>query len=381
MPVTSRSPLLDFTRAALHGNATLVSTAPYQVVTGEQQWSYALSFPAVQIWGDEETEHASRTVIDVTVIRGTIGIGWTTATEDAYLTEKFVKPSRGRITLVLRRNDRPGRLIFRNAEPLGTRSEFVIHEIRVAPDEVRDTYPVYLRSRNFRDETRPPDGGTVVFDSEAAVQINRARLEWLESVALPVGGKRVLDAGAGVGHFARFYLDRGCVVTAIDGRPENIEALRSRQPHVDAYVADVQQDLTHLGQFEIVHCFGLLYHLESPIAALRNLHAVCGELLILETMVCDSSQPLALLADESSTANQALAGLGCRPTPSFIVLALNRVGFPHVYGATIRPRHPDFEFTWRDNLDVARDGHNLRSMFVATRNPLRDAHWVPLLDE
>jgi hypothetical protein len=121
-------------------------------------------------------------------------------------------------------------------------------------------------------------------------------------------------------------------------------------------VADVQaDDLASLGRLDIVHCFGLLYHLDSPVIALRRLHDVCGELLLLETMVCDSSAPMSILADEPGAVNQALAGLGCRPSPAFIVTALNRIGFRHIYGATTPPRHPDFSFEWRDNGDVVRD--------------------------
>ena len=41
-------------------------------------------------------------------------------------------------------------------------------------------------------------------------------------------------------------------------------------PIVSAYVADVQRfDLEPLGRVDVIHCFGLLYHLESPIAGLR----------------------------------------------------------------------------------------------------------------
>ena len=43
---------------------------------------------------------------------------------------------------------------------------------------------------------------------------------------------------------------------------------------------------------------------------------------------------VSIMADETKAANPALDGLGCRPSPSFIALALNRVGFRYVYGAS-----------------------------------------------
>jgi hypothetical protein len=102
--------------------------------------------------------------------------------------------------------------------------------------------------------------------------------------------------------------------------------------------------------------------------------------LLLETMVCDSAIPLMLLEDETKAASQALDGLGCRPSPPFVALALSRVGFRHVYGTIAPPAHADFQFEWRNSLDVRRDGHSLRSMFVASDAQVPDPTLVSLLD-
>src|SRR5262249_26013899 len=112
------------------------------------------------------------------------------------------------------------------------------------------------------------------------------------------------------------------------------------------------------------------YHLQDPVAGLRNLASACAGLLLLETLVTDSSRPLLTLADEPSTHNQALGGLGCRPSPSFVAMTLNRVGFPHVYAPAEPPDHGDFRFDWRAALSSARDGHPIRCVFVASREPL-----------
>jgi hypothetical protein len=88
-----------------------------------------------------------------------------------------------------------------------------------------------------------------------------------------------------------------------------------------------------------------------------------------------------VLADEPFTANQALGGLGCRPSPSFIAMTLDRIGFRHVYGTTQAPAHPDFQFEWKNNLDITREGHNLRCVFIASRNPIRGQSLVELVLE
>jgi SAM-dependent methyltransferase len=141
---------------------------------------------------------------------------------------------------------------------------------------------------------------------------------------------------------------------------------------VQAVVADVQSfDLTTLGRFDVIHCLGLLYHLDSPIAALRNMFRVCDGVLVLETMVMDASRPLLLIEDEPKTVNQALAGIGSRPSPAFVAMALNRVGFPHVYGLVEPPDHEDFRFESLNDGAWQRDAHPLRSMFVASLTGLQ----------
>jgi SAM-dependent methyltransferase len=220
-----------------------------------------------------------------------------------------------------------------------------------------------------------------VFDDSAADVINTARMDFIRGLDLPLQGRRVLDVGAGVGHFARMYADGGAQVVAVEGRPDNVRLLRERHPDVESHVGDVQEmSLEALGRFDIVHCFGLLYHLDSPVAALRRLVRVCDGVLLLETMVCDADVPVMILADETRSVNQALAGLGCRPSPAFVALALNRVGFRCVYGAAMPPEHPDFTFEWRRDLSVARNGRNLRCVFVASHRPISSERLYPFIE-
>jgi hypothetical protein len=128
-----------------------------------------------------------------------------------------------------------------------------------------------------------------------------------------------------------------------------------------------------------VFSYGLLYHLENPLQSLRNMESVCDELLLLETIICDHEMALVRMEDESTDVNQALGGIAGRPTPHYVVLALNRVGFPHVYAPVTPPEHEDFRFEWKNNLDCARDGHNLRCIFVASRKELKNPALLSLL--
>jgi SAM-dependent methyltransferase len=242
------------------------------------------------------------------------------------------------------------------------------------------SYPVKISARDLENETIPDGGGVETFDTAEATEINRARLEHLDSLGLDLSGKRVLDVGCGVGHLAQFFVDRSCEVLCVDGREENISRLRSRYPGLVAHsIANVEtESLSDFGTFDIVFCYGLLYHTENPIAALRNMASVGAELLLLETMICDHNLPLLRIEDETKAVSQGLRGLGSRPSPSFVVVALNRVGFKYVYTPKYPPEHHDFKFEWKNNLDTWRDGP-MRSVFIASRTMLDNPNLSILL--
>ncbi|HZE27240.1 MAG TPA: methyltransferase domain-containing protein [Terriglobales bacterium] len=243
-------------------------------------------------------------------------------------------------------------------------------------------YPVQVRRRVFQEERTRKHGGLEVFDTPAAIALNESRMTHLASLGLDLAGKRVLDVGAGVGHLAARLQQMGCSVTCVEGRTENVASMHSRYPQLEGYVANVENEaLSRFGRFHLVLSYGLLYHLENPIQSLRNMESVCEELLLLETIVCDHIQPLVRLDDESKDWNQALAGIAGRPSPHYVVLALNRAGFNHVYAPMTPPAHEDFRFEWKNNLDCARDGHNLRCIFVASRTQLKNPKLIPLLKD
>lgn len=215
--------------------------------------------------------------------------------------------------------------------------------------------------------------GTEIFENENAKRINTARMEHLENLALPLAGKRVLDVGCGIGHWTDFFLKKNCSLVSIDARQENIDLFRSRHPLVESHVLNIESNSGgDLGIFDIVFCYGLFYHLENPVVALRNMASVCGGILLLETLVMDHELPLCQIVDESLSANQALGGLGHRPTPGYVVFLLNRAGFNFIYTPKIPPHHPDFEFEWKNNLETTRAGRNLRCIFVASKNELKN---------
>jgi FkbM family methyltransferase len=241
-------------------------------------------------------------------------------------------------------------------------------------------YPISVGPVPLYPAAARPGDGVECFDTPEALELNQARVDHLRALELPLRGKRVLDVGCGVGHLAQFFVGQGCDVLCVDARKENIERLGELYPGLKARVFDVERDsFEDLGRFDIVFAYGVIYHLEDPFRALRNLAGVCDDLLLLETMVADHPLPLVRMAEETSTSNQAMRNVGSRPTPSFVALALRSAGFRHIYGPRTPPAHRDFRFTWTGDLSDSRGGHLLRCTFVASRTPLTNPSLVDLL--
>src|SRR3990170_4576712 len=141
-----------------------------------------------------------------------------------------------------------------------------------------------------------------------------------------------LDAGCGVGYFSSFLRERGFKVVAFDGRADNVAEARRRNPEIDFRVADVESpEIFGFGAFDLVLCFGLLYHTENPFRVLRNLHAVTRSLLAIETMCFSGRSPALFLRDEGTVVDQGLRLVALYPTEVIVVAMLYRAGFPYVY--------------------------------------------------
>jgi len=120
--------------------------------------------------------------------------------------------------------------------------------------------------------------------------------ELLRQVGLPrdLSGKRVLDIGAWNGCFSFECERRGArEVVGIGPEPAantGLEMLRRYLGSSVRYELGSIYDLDPavLGHFDIVLCFGVLYHLRYPLLGLDNIRRVCTERLFLETSCIDN---------------------------------------------------------------------------------------------
>jgi len=99
------------------------------------------------------------------------------------------------------------------------------------------------------------------FDRPSYVDVTEARLAHLRSLNLPIAGKTVIDLGCGIGRLSEFFVEQGCDVFCVDGREDNIQQLKKLYPNRKTAIVDLEtEDISKYGTFDIVFCYGILYH-------------------------------------------------------------------------------------------------------------------------
>ena len=233
-------------------------------------------------------------------------------------------------------------------------------------------------------ERRYQNGGDAIpmtspFDTSDAAHLNCKRKEFvlpiLDALIRAHNLRTALDVGCGFGFFSQVLADLGFKVSAIDARPANVSAAKARIPGVDFRVGDIEAAaLDDLGVYDLVYCVGVLYHLENPLRALRNLVALTGKVLLIETVIAPFKSQMAVLCEEPKLANQGVNYVACVPTESWFIKSLYRVGFPLVYRTKALPGHRDF----RSNLIRKRRRTILFASRVRLEHPvLRPASEPP----
>ncbi|MGI8608648.1 MAG: class I SAM-dependent methyltransferase [Candidatus Dormibacteria bacterium] len=226
-----------------------------------------------------------------------------------------------------------------------------------------------------------PASDEPLFDQPFYVEVTEARLRHLDWMRLTLAGKSVADIGCGIGRLSQFFADQGADVTCVDGRAENIEILKRDYPGRIAHVIDVETDrLLDIGSFDVVFCYGLLYHLADPLGFLRRAEKICGETMILETKIVDYQSPQLLLIREFDDPTMGLHHVACRPSSAYIAACLRHVGMSHVYNPARLPDHADFRYRRRDDGAHMHAGVPMRDIFVASRKPLDNSRLVPVED-
>jgi len=206
------------------------------------------------------------------------------------------------------------------------------------------------------------------FETPKYSEINERRWDHFRPLIRSLNGAagifRVLDVGAGAGFFSGKLSDEGFHVVAVDGREENVAAIRSRHPGLSATVVDVQSAaaLSSFAHFDLLFCAGLLYHLDNPVAGIRALASHPAPLALIETQLCPGDGPYLRFVEEGVSPTQGLSHIALVPTRAVLVRLLAKYGRPFIYETTEMPDHEQF----RETVGY----HRLRSVFVASKAPI-----------
>lgn len=201
------------------------------------------------------------------------------------------------------------------------------------------------------------------FDHPWYLAHNAVRQHHLQSLRLPFHGKTVLELGAGIGYHTKFLeLSLGAIVTSTDARQSNLDSHIS--PHSSrVQLLDVENPPSMVEQHDIVHAYGLLYHLTNPDKALRHMSAWCRDFLVLETVV-NPSRSITNIEDASNPTHgvRSVATLLTRPQ----LLTLLHALFPFVY---VAPNHSCGQ-PFGMGIDWIDPRNEVRNVFVASYRSL-----------
>jgi SAM-dependent methyltransferase len=239
-----------------------------------------------------------------------------------------------------------------------------------------------VRSRLRALEVRMRRGVEWAFRSDHYTAHTASKLAHLADLDLPTDGMSVLEVGAGIGDLSGHFVERGNRITITDARDANVAHLRRRYPpdgYPEVRVAhlDLNDPTLDGGPFDLVFCYGVLYHLHDPAGAIAFLAEQCGGLMLVETCVTPGDDTSINLVDElRHSPTQSISGTGCRPTRPWVFDELRR-HFEHVYLTRTQPDHPEFPIDWvaaasrpAHAAGSGADRDLTRAVFVASRTAL-----------
>ena len=216
---------------------------------------------------------------------------------------------------------------------------------------------------------------TAAFCSYHYQRINQRRQEHLGSLGLKIAGSTVLEVGAGIGDHTSFFLDRGCQIVSTDAREENLRILGARYQHITVTHLDLDDPgrVPWNERFDIIYCYGVLYHLKNPAKALEFMSRWCLRMFLLETCVSFGKEDMVNPCEEDlAKPTQSVSGGGCRPTRRWIYNELRR-HFEFVYLPISQPYHEEFPIDWTSPPSTQS---LTRAVFIGSRMQIDDERFT-----
>lgn len=200
--------------------------------------------------------------------------------------------------------------------------------------------------------------------------MNQRRLEHLSSLGLNFTGSTVLEVGAGIGDHTNFFLDRGCSVVSTDVRQKHLKILRSRYSQVKVRLLDLDKPDQPINEsFDIIYCYGLLYHLKKPAEAIKFMSGLCRKMLLIETRVSfGDGEFIEVTREAPYYPSASVSGYCSKPSRKWVYNQLKQ-HFNFVYMPITQPNHEEFPIDWSSPPPTQA---LIRSVFIASRQKLNN---------
>jgi 2-polyprenyl-3-methyl-5-hydroxy-6-metoxy-1,4-benzoquinol methylase len=189
-----------------------------------------------------------------------------------------------------------------------------------------------------------------VFHANFYLLHNEKRLEHLESLNLPINkGDTVLEVGAGIGDHTSFFIEKECNIVSTEGRAENVIVLEQNlKDKAEVALLDLENPAINPlydKKFDIVYCYGTLYHLSNPEYAVKYMSQRCNGLFLLETCVSAGGVGPNIVHEHALDPSQSIIGKGCRPNRKWLY-ELVKSQYEFVYVPKTQPNHEEFPLDW-----------------------------------
>jgi SAM-dependent methyltransferase len=130
-------------------------------------------------------------------------------------------------------------------------------------------------------------------DALQRMQLLRSYYGWTLELVRPYVGRRILDAGCGIGNFTALLEPLAEYVLAVDLSQENLKLLESRFAgsrvvEIAAYDLDTEMDAVARKHIDTIVCLDVLEHVADDVALLENFRSIIapGGHLLLKVPAC-----------------------------------------------------------------------------------------------
>ncbi len=180
--------------------------------------------------------------------------------------------------------------------------------------------------------------------------------------------KFIFDAGSGNGEIGAALARLGASITAADARQEHLNNIRNKYPNIKTLRLNFESPLNINTKFDITLSIDTLCHISNYEKHLKDLCSRSKN-IILETAVCDSSDPnISFSVSENNTNNSlSFSGLASRPSAAKIEKILADNGMMFVRLDSSKLNYENYVYDWKvinsKNTDLS-----LRRFWICSKN-------------